>query len=127
MRRGGLRGDILTEGEIRVGDNVMEIPEIDTAAVAVGEDRARIRAVVHAAARPVLGAYSQAIVAGDLVYVSGAAPPPEPDTGELAEELWEQTDALLKNLEQVLEAAGTTLRRVVEVTVYLTDPGKRRV
>jgi 2-iminobutanoate/2-iminopropanoate deaminase len=70
-----------------------------------------------------IGPYSQAIAAGGVVYCSGQVPL-EPASGELVgESAAEQTRRCLENLQAVLEAAGTSLARVVKVTVYLTDMG----
>jgi len=67
-----------------------------------------------------IGPYSQAIRAGGLVFVSGQIPlTPE---GVLVEgTIAEQARQALANLRAVLEAAGSGLDRVVQVTAYLTD------
>lgn len=68
-----------------------------------------------------IGPYSQAIEAGGLVFVSGQLPV-NPTTGEFAEGgIKEQTRQLLTNTQQVLQAAGTDLSRVVKTTVFLSD------
>ncbi len=65
------------------------------------------------------GAYSQAIVAGDLVFTAGAGPH-DPHTGELAgETIEEQTAQVMRNLSEVLKAAGVGFTDVVKVTVHL--------
>ena len=65
--------------------------------------------------------YSQAIEAGGLVFVSGQLPV-NPTTGEFAEGgIKEQTRQSLTNAQQVLQAAGTDLSRVVKTTVFLSD------
>lgn len=69
------------------------------------------------------GPYSQAVVAGDLVFTAGAIAL-DPKTGELVgEEIGAQTRQVLKNVQGVLEAAGSSLDRVVKTTVFLTDMG----
>ncbi len=67
-----------------------------------------------------IGPYSQAIRAGGLVFVSGQIPlTPE---GALVEgTIAEQARQALTNLKAILEAAGSGLDRVVQVTAYLTD------
>src|SRR5262245_16055821 len=66
--------------------------------------------------------YSQAVKAGDLVYVSGTAGI-DPATGSLAgATIAEQTRQALTNCETVLRTAGATLDDVVEVGVLLADP-----
>ena len=68
-----------------------------------------------------IGPYSQAIEAGGLVFVSGQLPV-NPTTGEFAEGgSKEQTRQSLTNAQQVLQAAGTDLSRVVKTTVFLSD------
>jgi 2-iminobutanoate/2-iminopropanoate deaminase len=71
---------------------------------------------------PVGGApYSQAIVAGELVFVSGQVPL-DPATGSLVEgDIAAQTRQVFANLGAILEAAGSGLSRIVKTTVFLTD------
>jgi 2-iminobutanoate/2-iminopropanoate deaminase len=72
------------------------------------------------AAAPV-AAYSQAVNAGDLVFVSGQIPL-DPATGELISESVEAATAQsLRNVTRILEAAGLTLDHVVKATVFLID------
>ena len=71
-----------------------------------------------------IGPYSQAIRAGDFVYLSGQIPL-DPGTGQLVTGgIGEQTHQVLKNLGAVLEAAGTSYAGVVKTTVYLADMGE---
>jgi 2-iminobutanoate/2-iminopropanoate deaminase len=71
------------------------------------------------AAPPAIGPYSQAIVAGDLIFCSGQIPL-DPATGEIVEGgIEEQTDRVLKNLRAVLESAGSGLEHVLKTTVFL--------
>ena len=68
-----------------------------------------------------IGTYSQAIRAGDTVYLSGQIPL-DPDTGELvAGDMEAQVRRVFENLKAVAEAAGSDLARVVKLNVYLTD------
>jgi 2-iminobutanoate/2-iminopropanoate deaminase len=68
-----------------------------------------------------IGPYSQAVRAGSLVFASGQIPL-DPQTGEfVAGGVGEQTEQVLRNLSAVLEAAGTSLDRVVKTTVFLAD------
>ncbi len=70
-----------------------------------------------------IGPYSQAIKAGGLVFCSGQIPI-DPATGEFVSDLVsEQTEQVLKNLGEVLKAAGTSLANVVKTTVFLADMG----
>jgi len=68
-----------------------------------------------------IGPYSQAIKAGGMVYCSGQIPI-DPQTGEFVSDVVaEQTEQVLKNLSEVLKAAGTSLDNVVKTTVFLAD------
>jgi 2-iminobutanoate/2-iminopropanoate deaminase len=68
-----------------------------------------------------IGPYSQAVRAGGFLFCAGQAAL-DPSTGRLIEGgAEEQTRQVLKNLQAVLEAAGSGLDRVVKVTVFLTD------
>ncbi len=68
-----------------------------------------------------IGPYSQAVVAGELVFTSGQIAL-DPATGAMVPgDVKEQTRRVLENLKAVLGAAGTRLDRVVKTTVYLAD------
>ena len=73
---------------------------------------------------PPAGAYSPAVRAGDLLFVSGQVPR-DPRTGALVggDDVAEQSRQVLRNLRAVVEAGGATLADVVAVTVYLADEG----
>ena len=66
-----------------------------------------------------IGPYSQAIRAGDLLFVSGQIPV-DPATGEVVEPtIQAQAKRSLENVKAVLEAAGASLDNVVKTTVFL--------
>jgi len=68
-----------------------------------------------------IGTYSQAVRAGDTVYVSGQIPL-SPETGEVVRgDVEAQIRGTFDNLRAVVEAAGATLAQVVKLTIYLTD------
>jgi len=74
-----------------------------------------------AAAAPV-AAYSQAVRAGDLVFVSGQIPL-DPTSGTLISDAIDAaTRQSLANVTRILESAGGTLNHVVKATVFLIDP-----
>jgi len=77
---------------------------------------------VHTDTAPqAIGPYSQAVVSGGMVFVSGQIPL-EPATGVLvAGGFAEQASRALSNIDAVLKAAGCTRDSVVKATVYLTD------
>ena len=65
------------------------------------------------------GPYSPAVRAGNLVFVSGQGPV-DPGTGEvLRGTIEQQTELVLSNIKTILDAAGSSLDRVVKTTVYL--------
>jgi 2-iminobutanoate/2-iminopropanoate deaminase len=68
-----------------------------------------------------VGPYSQAVVAGGFVYVAGQGPT-DPATGRKVEgDVQAETEQVLKNVQAILEAAGSSLAHVVKVNVYLAD------
>ena len=84
-------------------------------------DRTVIRTV--AAPAPFQGApYSQAIRAGNLVFVAGQLGLRPGDT-EIHGTIQEQTEQALTNLGAILQEAGSSIDRIVKTTVFLTDLG----
>lgn len=67
-----------------------------------------------------IGTYSQAIQAGNTVYLSGQIPL-DPKTMELVEGFEEQTVQVFENLKAVIEAAGGSFQDVVKLNIFLTD------
>ncbi|HVW06711.1 MAG TPA: RidA family protein [Vicinamibacterales bacterium] len=79
------------------------------------------QAVTTPRAPAAIGPYSQAVRAGTLLFVSGQVPL-DPATGTLVPGgIEEQTRQVLRNLQAILEAAGTSFDAVARTTVYLTD------
>jgi len=68
------------------------------------------------------GPYSQAIVAGDFVFVAGQRPA-DPATGAIPDTIQGQTEQVIRNIRSILAEAGCTLADVVRSTVYLSDIG----
>ncbi len=82
-----------------------------------------MKAISTADAPAAIGPYSQAIHAGDLVFLSGQVPI-DPKTGELVTgDIAAQTERVLDNLGAVLAAAGCGFGDVVKTTIYLVDLG----
>ncbi len=68
-----------------------------------------------------IGTYSQAVQAGDFVYISGQIPL-DPQTMEVNNASFEdETHQVFQNLKAVTEAAGGQLSDAVKLTIYLTD------
>ncbi len=77
--------------------------------------------IKSAAAPAAIGPYSQAIEAGGMVFASGQLPI-DPATGSIVEGgIEQQTHQSLRNVQAILEAAGTDLSHVVKTTVFLSS------
>jgi 2-iminobutanoate/2-iminopropanoate deaminase len=78
-------------------------------------------AITSPGAPKAIGPYSQAVRAGQLLFVSGQVPL-DPATGQLVEgDIAAQTRRVFANLAAVLEAGGRTFADVVRTTVFLAD------
>lgn len=68
-----------------------------------------------------IGPYSQAVVHNGVLYTSGQVPL-DPVTGEIVGgDIQSQANQVLKNLEQILEEAGTDFSKVIKTTCFLAD------
>jgi 2-iminobutanoate/2-iminopropanoate deaminase len=68
-----------------------------------------------------IGPYSQAIVYNGIAYLSGQIPL-DPATGQVVEGgIAEQTERVMRNLEAVLAASGSSFKQVLKTTVFLAD------
>ncbi len=67
-----------------------------------------------------IGPYSQAIEAGDFIYLSGAIPI-NPKTNEIAEGIKNQAVQVMDNLQAILSEANTDFSKVVKFTIYLSS------
>lgn len=81
-----------------------------------------MKTVIKTKAAPAAnGPYSQAIKSGSLVFISGQLPA-DPETGEITgKTIREQTEASLKNVKAVAEAAGSSVEKIVKTTCFLKD------
>ena len=71
-----------------------------------------------------IGPYSQAILAGNTLYVSGQIAL-DPDTGDLINEnITEETHAVMKNMEAILRAAGFGFGDIAKCTIFIRDMGQ---
>lgn len=79
------------------------------------------KSVIHSDKAPAaIGTYSQAIKAGNTVYMSGQIPL-DPATMELVEGFEAQTVQVFENLKSVAEAAGGAFKDIVKLNIFLTD------
>ena len=84
--------------------------------------KADVRQVISAPDAPkAMGAYSPAIKAGNLLFISGQIPL-DPATGNLVTgDIAEQADRVMRNVSALLRAAGLGFEHVVRTTVFLAD------
>ena len=66
------------------------------------------------------GPYSHAVVANGFVFISGQGPV-NPETGVMPDAFADQVRQTFKNVQTILEAAGSSLDEVVKVNAYVTD------
>lgn len=66
------------------------------------------------------GPYSHAVVSGGFVFISGQGPV-DPATGAMPDAFADQVRQTFKNVQTILEAAGSSLDEVVKVNAYVTD------
>jgi len=80
--------------------------------------------VIHTDQAPqAIGPYSQAVRAGNTVYLSGQIPL-VPETMEIiSDDISEQTTQVFKNLQAVCEAAGGSLQDIVKLNIFMPDLG----
>lgn len=70
-----------------------------------------------------IGPYSQAVVAGDLIFTSGQIPL-DPNSQQLVEgDIRAQTERVMENLAAVLQAAGASFENVVKASIFVADLG----
>lgn len=84
------------------------------------DSTASLERVTSPSLPPPVGPYSPGIAFGGLVFVSGQSGR-EPHTGRVADGVEAQTEQALKNVAAVLEAAGSSLSRVIRCGVFLID------
>lgn len=78
--------------------------------------------IINTAEAPApIGPYSQAVRAGDFLYISGQIPV-DPKTGELVTKtLKEEAIQVLENLSAILQEAGCTFSNLIKTTIFLSD------
>ena len=79
------------------------------------------RAIATERAPAAIGPYSQAVVAGQLLFVSGQIPL-DPSTGELVDgSIGDQTHRIMRTIGEILSAAGASFDDVMRTTIFLAD------
>ncbi len=77
--------------------------------------------IVSKEAPAAIGAYSQAIKKGDMIFTSGQIPI-DPETSEMVEnDIEKQTIQVMENLKYVLKEAGSNFDQVIKATIFLSD------
>jgi 2-iminobutanoate/2-iminopropanoate deaminase len=86
------------------------------------EDRDMTKKVIQTEKAPkAIGPYSQAIQAGNFLFLSGQIPL-DPKTGELVKgDIRKQTQQVLENIKGILESQGLGMENVVKSTIFLKD------
>ena len=68
-----------------------------------------------------IGPYSQGVIAGNLLFVSGQIPINPMDGSLVSDSLESQANQVFQNLRAIIQEAGTSFEHVVKLTIYLTD------
>ena len=68
-----------------------------------------------------IGPYSQGVIAGNLLFVSGQIPINPADGSLVSDSLESQANQVFKNLRAIIQEAGTSFEHVLKLTIYLTD------
>ena len=79
-----------------------------------------MKAVATENAPKAIGAYSQGIDLGNMIFTSGQLPI-DPKTGEMPEDVKEQAAQSLNNVKAIVEAAGSDMSKVVKVVIFLQN------
>ncbi|MEW6012845.1 MAG: RidA family protein [Elusimicrobiales bacterium] len=70
-----------------------------------------------------IGPYSQAVKSGNFIFVSGQLPI-DPSNQQMPQTVSEQTEICIKNIKNILESAGFSIKDIVKTTVFMTDLSK---
>lgn len=71
-----------------------------------------------------IGPYSQAVQAGNMLYVSGQVPIDAASGEVIQTNITEETHQVMKNLDAILRAAGSSFAQVVKCTIFIRDMGQ---
>lgn len=103
-----------------VGEGVLRDDHPTALAHGPTEDAMERREISTDRAPAALGPYSQAIVAGDLVFCSGTVGM-DAATGQVADGIAAQTELALANLQAIPEEAGSSLQQLLKTTIMYSD------
>ena len=67
------------------------------------------------------GHYSQAVIAGELIYISGQLPINPITKEKIIGSISDQTNQVLNNLKAIIEECGSNINNVVKTTIYISD------
>lgn len=81
-----------------------------------------MREVFTKKAPAAIGPYSQAVIGGGIMCISGQLPI-DPESGDMPQDIKAQAEQSLKNLRAIIEEAGCKMSDVLKTTVYLADIG----
>ena len=82
------------------------------------------KTIIYSAAAPEpIGPYSQAVLAGNLLFLSGQIALQKSTGNLLTGNITDETNQVMKNLEEILKAAGMNFSNVVKSTIFLKDMG----
>ena len=79
------------------------------------------REIIHTDKAPSASVYSQAVKYGNLVFVSGQTPDDPTTHAPVKGSIEEQTELVLTHIKTILEAAGSSMEKVLKVNIYLSD------
>ena len=68
-----------------------------------------------------IGPYSQGVIAGNLLFVSGQIPINPADGSLVSDSLESQANQVFENLRAIIQEAGTSFEHILKLTIYLTD------
>lgn len=83
---------------------------------------AKMKKQVNTSSAPAaIGPYSQGVIAGNLLFVSGQIPINPADGSLVSDSLESQANQVFENLRAIIQEAGTSFEHVLKLTIYLTD------
>jgi 2-iminobutanoate/2-iminopropanoate deaminase len=83
-----------------------------------------MKKIIHTSKAPEpIGPYNQAVLAGNLLFVSGQVPV-NPSTGKIdSKDIQHQAKQVLENVKAVVEQAGLEMENIIKASIFITDMG----